>query len=490
MSTIHQDNALNLEKSVSSHGAYRLSRVLPLSGSQSVTLNQSSVSEVMFELPSKVMNLAKSTLDFNVHVPESATTDHITRLNTFGANWIDRVSLYSREGTFLCDLINNDKFQRAMLPYLTKVDDFLQYDSSRGSASNNQVALNSRTDKGANFFRSNASLGDAGVILLPNPRRVGPTGVAEVSDIGYTEQNYYIQGGARDGSGAGDIYLKYSFPLSIFKHTLLAMDKDLYFGGNSVILRVHFAPVDRIGWTSPASGDIATGAVNISTAVQLTNMRVYQAIETNPIIVESLLQRVRSEGLQLTIPYVYSYLYNSPAGSNSSVQQKLNRGHGSRLLSVYHTVFSSNPTNAARFEYDISNNPNGVTSNAKVLTFQSQLDNQNLQEFLVDTSQQEDFQLMAPALKGSVVQSSDIYRHSRVWMDSWRQGRTCDYPNHDSMQIIDGLPLDEEHQWTIAQTTTTQPAGAAAGDQGFRQYSFIVVQRDILITADGSINYL
>lgn len=458
--SIQQGQEIKFTSDVASHGSYRMSRVLPL-GSASVTLNATSTSETQIEIPTKVFNLAKSSLDFLVSCP--IVTNQVTNLHALGDHAIDRISAYSREGVFLCDLVNFAPYSRAMYPYLHKQSELLTKDSMLGGAT---AAAAQAKDKGHGFFPSNAAAASTQVAHTPNAKRLTAALDDGAADRAYVEPQYVTC--STDNTASA---FNVSIPFSSFKHSILAMDKDLYFG-QSIILRIHWNSVNKLGWSADTIDDYATGAADLASAVTVTNIRVYLAIENNPVIVQSLVQRVRSQGMELTIPYVYSYLFNSASGTSSNVQQRLNAGHGQRLLSVYHVV--SDTTATGRDAVNITN-----VADDKVVSSQASLDNVNLSEFRPAEAQGESYVLLKPILEGSAVASKDIYDYNRVHVNTWRSGRMCDYSDNDSAMVMDGLSLDSERIWNLEQTT----ASAA-----YRQYSFFVVQRQLRIQPDGLIS--
>ena len=89
--SIQRSPEIEYAPKASSHGSYRVSRVLPL-GNTTATLAASSTTEVQFEIPNKVYNLSKSSLEFEMEFTESATTSAINRLHKNGLTMIDRVS--------------------------------------------------------------------------------------------------------------------------------------------------------------------------------------------------------------------------------------------------------------------------------------------------------------------------------------------------------------------------------------------------------------
>lgn len=461
--SVSQEIDYSLQKS--EHGAYKISRVLPLNGS-TATLAASSTTEVLLEIPNKVCNLSKSAFEFQLQVAEPTTTSAITRLHCRGLPF-DRVSAYTREGVYLCDVNNCDQYTAALNPYLTKLSDLVGADDSRGGAT---AAAALAAGKGDNMFASNVAVPTAtpGLANGPNGTRVTAAGAAGAPDKGTTEQCYFFQGVARDGAAAGQINVSYSVPLSAIHHSILSLNKDVFFN-QAIVLRIQFAPTNRLGWAAPSATDIATSAENIANAVTVSGMRLALAVETNPKIVDAMVSQVKSQGMSMLMPYVYSYLYSSPSGTSSAVQQRINRGHGKRLLAVYHTV--CNTTSTGRLARDQSN-----VGNAKIVSYHTDLDNMRMQDSELLCAQCDDYALHKDLVKGSAIQSADIYDYSKVHVDSWRSGAMCEWKERDDIQ--DGVSLDSERIWAIQLET----ASAA-----FRQFTNVVVQRELRIEPSGQV---
>jgi len=450
----------------SAHGSYRISKVLPL-GNSTATLAASSTTEVQFEIPNKVYNLSKSTLDFEMQLAESATGSAINRIHNNGLVMFDRVSLYDRSGVYLMDLTNCNSFSNCVNQYVTPLDKMLSNDSSRGGATQ---ALARANDMGFNNFRNNVAVPTAtpGVANAANGTRVGPNGEALINNLGSTEICYFSQGVARDGTAAGQINVNFSIPLSELHHSICSLDRDLYFG-QSLILRVHFAAVSRLGWVSTSATDLNTGIAVLDGAVTLSNMQMNLAVEVSPPIVESIQNKVRGSGLELTIPYVYSYLFSSASGTSSNVQYRFNSGHGMRLLNVYHCVMNTGAT--SNVIYDKSNQ-----ADDKIVSYQTSLDNVPLQESRPVCSEGDDYMLHKHLLEKSCIQNLNIYRFNKVHIDSWRQGPCASWKENDGVE--DGLSLDNERIWNAEFTT----ASAA-----YRHFTFACIQRKLKINNNGSI---
>jgi hypothetical protein len=465
--SVQRSQEIEYAPKASSHGSYRMSKVLPL-GNTTATLAASSTTEVQFEIPNKVYNLSKSSLDFEMQILEGTTASTVNRIHNNGLAMFDRVSLYDRSGVYLMDITNCNTYSNCLNQYVTPLDKMLTSDSSRGGATQ---ALSRANDMGHNNFKSNVDdvTATPGVANGANGTRVGPDGEALAPSLSNSEICYFSQGVARDGTAAGQINVNFSIPLSELHHSICSLNKDLYFG-QSLILRVHFAAVSRIGWSSTSATDLNTAVAAIANAVTLSGLQVNLAVEVSPPIVESIQNKVRGSGLELIIPYVYSYLFSSASGTSSNVQYRFNSGHGQRLLNVYHCVMNTGAT--SNVIYDKSNQ-----ADDKIVSYQTSMDNVPLQEARPVCAEGDDFMLHRHLLEKSCIQNLNIYRFNKLHIDSWRQGPCASWKERDG--VADGLSLDNERIWASEFTT----ASAA-----YRHFTFAIVQRNLKINNNGSIN--
>ena len=447
---------------LNTHGSYRYSNLQPQATS-TVQLSSTNIQESIIDLPNKVFNLSKSMLNFNLQVSQNEDGKH-TCLHNVGLTMIDRVSLMTRDGAVLFDIPNFNSYSRAITPLVTPLEKYLTHDTSLGS---NTRALAGLSDKGMNFHRSNTVSDDPASLNVntayPIGQRLNEAGLFVNGALDYTDYQYIKVVG--DGAGLGAFNCDYNIPLSQFHHTIASVNRDLYFG-QALQLRIYWAPLNKMGMSM--DDNILTNPA-VLTIGKVDEIRMLLAVENDPNVVDSLVQRVRSQGLEMNVPYVYGFQYSTPAGVQSTIQQRINSGHGHSLLNVYHVVYNTLSTN--QFAYDIEN-----VSAKKVKSFQTQIDNQNLTEIIVNCEKLEDYQLMQDLIHGSTIQSSKQYQANRVHVDSFRAGRCKDWKDMDS--DIDGLSLEAERLWSIQQNTE---------NKAFRQYTWMVVQRLMRIDPSGQV---
>lgn len=465
--SLELNDAINYSVKQSSHPSYRMSRVLPQSNA-SETLASGANITTQIELPNKVYNLSRSTLDFRMDVV--GTASEFSRTWSLGAP-IESFVLSSREGVELARVDSADIYGAAVLPYVTKLEDFLSHPKSLGAndatLATAQSLAETTQDKGFNFFPNGAALAsndNPAVDCGRNPVRV-VAGAGAINDVAYTEMQYFRQGGDDD-----DVCINFSIPFSkIAPHTVCSMDKDFFFGQN-LLLNVNWVSKQQAGWEGSSATVIETGEAVITGDITVNNIRVYLAVETNEVIANMIKQRAATEGLKLMVPFVRAYTYVSPVSTGSTMNQKVNLSNGQRLLHCYSVCLHNTSTLSTR--HDKSN-----LVQIKVQSYQNQIDSMNLSENRIDEQNGEGYQNHRDLIKGSCIQNANVYAHNRVNILSFRDGPTCEWLERDG--VMDGLDLSQEKYISIDQTTVSA---------AYRNMLFVVTQKLLNVQPSGMIS--
>jgi hypothetical protein len=429
-----------------------MSKISQQTGSQNVTISGGGGQTSLFELPTQVFSLGKSELYFDITPDEDNTDARVNWMPKDCASMIARMQLYTRSGVYLADVPYVQNYTKVVNKPETSLEEFLQYDNA------GDVAL----EAGAHrcLRRSNA-LASSATKTVASPFAKRSTGVASIH---YTEPQYLEPGVMSNSGGAGaNPSITVCLPLSHFKNTILACRKDLYFG-EVIILRIEWAPVNRIAWHGTSITVPATGSEANDQDVEITNLSLFLAVERNQDIANSLMAKVNT-GFSMLMPYVHGYKTNLGAGSQS-ISLKFNRGHGASLLKVYHAPFNNVETTHLMHDHD-------NLANAKVSDYYTSLNNTRRQQFNVDCAQYEDWMLHKEDLKGSVVQNRNMYAYNWFVLDKFSglalQDADCQF------NIADGLDLNVEQKIDINATGVVQT----------NWYSFAVTQRILSIGPAG-----
>lgn len=453
---------LDYQKQNFSHPQYKMNKISTQNGTQTATISGGGGSQSIFEIPANlVYNLAKSKLYFTMTVPEEQIAGPAN-----GALWIPKdcasmiaqLQLYNRAGVYLCDLNYVQNYTKVINKPETSMSEYLQYDTAGINA---PVAVEAGLSR---FLRKSNSVANSATRTALAPYAKRPTDDSNAS-INYLEPQYAEPGVIYDGAGAGNVAITFCVPLEHFRNSVLACDKDLYFG-EPLLLRIVWSPVNRISWLSSAVNDPDANSEAPDGDVAISELNLYLASETNSMIVNALKQKVSSGQFSMLIPYVHSYKTNL-GGANQNISLRFNRQHGERLLKVYSTVFNNTETTCLAYDND-------NTAGAKVTSYYTSLNNNRLQDFNVTVANDEDWLLHMDLVKNSVIQNVSIYKYNWFHVDDFGGIKLQD--TQGAFNVRTGLPLDIEQKLDVNYTT--------AGNN-LNHYNFAVTQRVLNIGAGG-----
>ena len=256
------------------HPNYRLDQLTQTNGT-AVTLTAAGGNNSLFEINPVAFNLSKSYLCFDYTTPLLAAS--VSQQFKSCLPHIRQIQFYGRNGQMICDLQNFDIYTRIIF----------------NSDISHEELTNSTSD--TPIFRNNVINNDA-TITGANAARPG---AQQRANLNYIEQAYVINGGAAAATTS-----RYRIPLSYFKNTIFALDKDLYFG-DITYLRIYWNSYVNIAYTSNGVTNEANIAA-LAADVQLSNLYLYLAVETNEKINATLAQTISSNvGLNTLFDFVY-----------------------------------------------------------------------------------------------------------------------------------------------------------------------------------------
>jgi hypothetical protein len=414
---------------------YKFSKLYQQTGGQVVAITTSQ--ESVFELPPRCMNLRRSALRF------TATPSAGTNFNYFFASnvaAIRQVQLYTRGGAFIADSNKVDYLSDIMAKTEEPVENVLINDV-------NNATIAARDIRYGSSIGANSTPYD----YTTNNRAQNTT-----------EPLYIHTEGAADTTATP--VLTFTIPLSQFYGTIMALDKDLYFN-EVILLKIVWNDAAAWGANSTATNNRVAGAEAL-TSIGIAGLELYLALQQNELMCAALINTVRSTGLKLTIPYVYSFRNTSGANSTSQmVSIRLNRMHGSHLKKIYHVFYHLTDSLSTRYSHT-------NVDKAQVVDYYTSVDNARRQEFNVSTASNEDWLEVQDHLKGTVINNLDTYRYNWFVLDKFD-----DQDIYNKYDCIDaGLDLSIERKWDIIATTA---------NTRFNQYTFAIVARELSITPAG-----
>jgi hypothetical protein len=254
---------------------------------------------------------------------------------------------------------------------------------------------------------------------------------------------------SRASAQAASLQSGRSLPLSAFKGTIFAMDKDLCFG-DDMYLTVNFAPSSRAGFTTTLPTDPLVGMSTVfATQPTISNLFLNLATQEDPDVKAYVLGMFDAGKLECIFPYVHTARTpGTAAGGQQSVTVNYPANLGKTMKRIVHTCFNS--TEAGGKQYD-----HGNMNGSKVISYRTSLDTSPLQDNIISCLQPtcDDFRENRQYLKGSALENSAIYYYNWCHIDSWSN------PLRDSTvpveNIMEGLPMTAARQWVFDTTTAS-----------------------------------
>lgn len=331
---------------------YRFTRTSStnLTGDQ-VTLKGGQVQPVRFRIPAGTYNLAKTEFTAEVSIPAQGTFtpeegDAIPYRSFMFADVFclaNRVTFAPSSGLPLADLEYANNYTKIANKIGTKMEDYLENDITYPLHKSNEVPDNNPRAEDVNSIGNQYGLDEeefytGGVTDTIEPKHLF------VSDIFVEEGQPSLPLPQTRGLHV---------PLSIYKDTILALDKDIYWPVE-MILTFYIGPVNKIAFRGTEQYDpfVNADSLDPSKDVTISKMYLYVANEINKVIVDSLMNKINTSGLRLQIPHTQGFLA-STSGNVSNVNLQLNSAYGKTLKYITDTVW--NIEESDNYAYDCTN---------------------------------------------------------------------------------------------------------------------------------------
>lgn len=463
------DSALDYQKYVSTHGTYQLTRLIQQTGTQTVPVPNAGGAESIFEIPPKVINFAKSSLRFSV-TPVAGGANNFNCFFTDGLPCIRQLQLYTRSGLYLVDINDLDRYSNMVLRREVPHEDLLNFDN-----------INSANPTGLFEGLVESNILAASNFRLDSTAVAGQAG-ASSANTNYLEPLYYIYGGLNTATPV----LNYCINMDIIKNSLLGLDKDLYFKGEILYLRIVWSPATKFYFVSPTASTGVLVPVAPTGAITISNLVFYLAVEINPEIENMIKSKCSSaEGLSLITPWIFYNKINLTS-TIQNITTRYNRAHGMKLQKIYWALYNPVEQSATAFLHT-NVAPTGLGAGAApgatVTSFYTLLNNIRTSQYDYTCANLDDYLVQRTKLEGSCIFSSNEYYYNWVWVEDF----TDDNPIYDKVNsevprenCTDGLDLTNEIKFDIY--ANINPNYNAAGNNGANHYIFAITQKLLTIS--------
>ena len=157
-----------------------------------------------------------------------------------------------------------------------------------------------------------------------------PANQASGTDVnGRLAPQKLVSGALEAGGGEGVLQVRFRIPLKAFLGTILAMDRDLYFGGQNLQLIVNWKPLANWGFNTVGVAAAASVALAVPT---ITKYSLFLMEDVNAENVTSYKNEVKDRGMQIIMPYTDCSQLTSPDGAGTfTMSTQITPGKGLSL---------------------------------------------------------------------------------------------------------------------------------------------------------------
>lgn len=319
---------------VNNHSTLAFRKISPQGVSTAIALSASaSVGPTEFIIPPSVFNPAKSRLNFQLELPDPGATVAVNWVDANLLSTISRVVLYdSNTNAVWLDCSNFEKYAALVVPAGTSYEEFKTKSGLWQSATYAQkmgiVNTDSQPFPVEDIHKSNS---------LVNVTNLNTAVASTAGANAYEGRRYVIAGTDSEKS-----FLDVSLPLSAFKFTALALNKNLYNPAN-LVLQIYWNSTNNFAWSTASTTSPASGSA-IGATAYINNVALQLANEQNLSIISKITQQVMSSGISLPIAYPTTTRQAISSSTAHSYQLNLTKGFGQRILALITAPFSAGST--------------------------------------------------------------------------------------------------------------------------------------------------
>jgi hypothetical protein len=378
---------------------------------------------------------------------------------------LDRFTITTQSSNqILVDIPQFNRYVSMLTPVMTTQEE-LQIKASP-SSSNNTAVVTASTGQGDNSIVPSL-YGSAAVASLYPFDNVSICNAGNNVDglskdagrpFGNCIRKLYTVGGVSGTATAGNA--SFSLDLNSIPASICDLDKLLYFSGESLVISIYWAPVNRFAFGSTSTKDpVATAAIAPTGTFTINNPTIYLYVEQNIDIISSLTSTVMNQGI--SIPFAYSFIQRQTATSGSfSVTSQLSRGYGSKLLFAAVSLFHPTEVNNTAQDHSVQSLITNNNGNYSVMNFNSLLNNipimTNNNISLIGSTQNGEHWLYNKAkLYNSCINNLSTFNTDFVHIDSFiGSDSLC----NSDLSVEDGLELASNQVYSFVVNGTSANA--------------------------------
>jgi len=441
-----------------SHPSITYNKINVINGVNTATINSNATQGAFsFQIPAKVLSLKDSFVSMDLAITNTAG---FTILDGNFGSIFSRVVITADTGVVLADINDFHRYCAMLVPASTKQSDLDDNYSGLDTVSTTQATaqelpfgvIQKSNNTQSTSWQADAVTPTVGISPFVNRFR-GTTANTHALDRNNTGVRHFVI--AESANVA--TFATYQFRLKdLLPYTLCALEQLLYFG---VQLQFDFYlnGIDYIGFqmTSPLMA-AGIGAISIA----MSGFQFNLAVESNVATINSIVSKVKNEGVRLKIPYVYSSKTAISQSTSHAINQVITATSGKRLLWIAYAPFT---ILTAR---DVINSH---SADAIVTSYTTTLDNVNIKsQSSINVAKGEHWLYNRRELNGSCIKGANDLLQDFADYTSYVGKSLCQF----DPSVEDGLPLTENHTFGVQLNTT---------DIALNHYVYYCMSRDLIL---------
>lgn len=442
-----------------SHPSRTYSKIAVINGSNSGTFSTSTQGAFSFQIPAKVVSLKDSYISMDLSIATvGATNTNASVIAGNLSNLFSRIVITADNNAVLADINDFHRYGSMLIAPSMKLETLSQ---ECISGTHFLLEADSATSKRNpfNVLHKNCRgvFTDAATVQVPLSGKpacdvfTSATTAFHPENLNENSYRHYIQ-----QVNTANTTTNYSIQFrlkDLLPHTICALDQLLYFGGSQLQFDFYLNNQDFVGYLSTSTTLMNSTVAGALPALTFANFEFNLCTENNVNTINAVVQKVKTEGLTLSIPYIYGSKTTISASTSHQVNQVITRSSGGKLLFVAYAPFTNSTTR------DIINSHSLITSGAvtgqatytiNVKSYNTTLDNIFIKsQSTIDVARGEHYLYNKLELKDSALQGSEAHTNDFVHVDSWMGKALCEY----DPSVDDGLPITENHTWGLTMTS-------------------------------------
>lgn len=325
-----------------SHPQRIYSKINVINGSNTSALSTSVAGPFTFQIPAKVLSLKDSYITMDVAIATQAGTLASVVAGNFGSIF-SRIVITADNNTVLCDINSFEKYC-AMLTAPSMKFETLEQECVSGTNFLYDADATASKRCPFNVLQKNSTPVSTTAVTTPTAGKspydfyTGGTTAVKQENLNPNSYRHWVQqtiGTTTTSNYSLQLRLKDLLP-----HTICSLDQLLYFGGAQLQIDLYFNSIDNVGYSSGTTS-IQGGAATALPTPTFSNLQFNLCTESNVNTINTIVNKVKNEGLTIPIPYIFGSKTSITAGTSHNVNQVITKSAGHKLRFIAYAPFSN-----------------------------------------------------------------------------------------------------------------------------------------------------